>query len=197
MRDDAELESKLQDRVAIARLLNRGGVSAAPMRRLDAISIFDDEEYENYDFDIIPPRRRLRIAAVLTAASFRQTSGSRIEPPEDGKPIVFPKPGILGGDPSRPAGDLLAAGGAVVMVTPTQAMLLYLHRFGHQDAEAIADELTELVWEQPANLDKVRDWTRAAGLGPAFARLRGRLETAQAEGIELRRRQRFRSRLPR
>ena len=94
----------------------------------------------------------------------------------------------------RPVARL--AGGAVVLVTPTQALLLYLHRFG-DDAGAIADELTRLVWEQPANLDKVADWAQAAGRGATFARLRQRLEPAQAEGIDLRRRRMFRSKLPR
>lgn len=186
-----------RQRVEIARLLNRGGVSAAPLRRLNAISIFDDEEYENYDVDLISPRRRRRISAALTAAGFRQTSGSTIEAPEAGLPLVFPKPGILGSDPSRPAADLLSAGHAVVLVTPTQALLLYLHRFGDDPAPALVDELTRLVWEQPANLDKVAEWARAAGLGRTFARLRGRLAESQAEGVDLRRRRVFRSQLPR
>ncbi len=188
---------ELDDRTEIARLLNRGGVSSAPLARLCAVSIFDDEEYENYDVDLVSPRQRLRIAAVLEAAGFRHTSGRVLAAPEDGAPVVFPKPAILGSDPSRPAEELLARGGAVVLVTPTQALLLYLHRFGRQGTEALADELTSLVWEQPANLDKVGEWARAAGLGAAFSALRRRLDDAQAEGVELRRQRRFRSRLPR
>ena len=187
----------LEYRTEIARVLNRGGVSAAPLRRLALLSIFDDDEYENYDFDLVPPRRRLRIASLLTAAGFRQISGRRLAAPDGGAPVVFPKPGILGSDPSRPAEELLSRGDAVILVTPTQALLLYLHRFGRQSAGALADELAGLVWEQPANLDKVGEWSRAAGLGRAFSRLRGDLNRAQAEGIELRRRRRFRSRLPR
>ena len=187
---------ELEYRIEIARRLGAGGVSAAPLDRLDAISIFDDDEYENYDVDLVSPRRRRSIVAVLAEAGFRQRSGSTIEAPDDGKRLVFPRPGILGSDPSQPAGDLLSAGGAVVLVTPTQALLLYLHRFG-DDGDALAGELTRLVWEQPANLDKVADWARAAGRGRTFARLRRRLEPSQAEGIDLRRRRLFRSRLPR
>ncbi len=184
-------------RTGIARRLNRGDLSAAPLRRLSAVSIFDDEEYENYDLDLISPLRRLKIAALLTGAGFRQTSGRRFAAPEGGAPVVFPKPGILGSDPSRPADELLERGGTVVLVTPTQALLLYLHRFGHPSAETLAEELTELVWEQPANLDKVEDWARAGGTGSTFSRLRRRLEDAQAEGVDLRRRRQFKSRLPR
>ncbi|MEM7586265.1 MAG: hypothetical protein AAF560_22930 [Acidobacteriota bacterium] len=190
-------EPDLRHRVEIARLLNRGGVSAAPLRRLDVISIYDDDEYENYDFDLVSPRRRLKIAALLTEAGYRQKSGSKIVAPDGGPPVLIPKPGILGSDPSRPAEALLSKGNGVVVATPTQAVLLYLHHFGREDDTAVADELTGLVWEQPANLDKVQDWARAAGLAGTFARLRNRLETSQAEGIDLRRRKRFRSKLPR
>ena len=189
-------EPQLDYRIAVARLLNGGGVSAAPLRRLSVLSIFDDEEYENYDVDLISPRRRLRIASVLTQAGYRQASG-RVFQGSEGAPIVFPKPGVLGSDPSRPAAELLSRGAAVALVTPTQALLLYLHQFGDEDAEKLWEELTALVWEQPANLDKVSDWARAAGRQRVFLQLRDDLEAAQAEGVELRRRHRFRSRLPR
>lgn len=185
----------MEPRIEIARLLNRGGVSAAPLGRLAAISIFDDEEYENYDFDLVPPSQRLRIAAILTAAGFRQRSGRTFVDPDGGDPVVFPKPGILGSDPSRPAADLLSAGRTTVLVTPTQAILLYLHH-DPELAPPLADELTRLVWEQPANLDKIQEWARAAGRDRAFRRLRGALEDAQAEGVDLRKRRLFRSRLP-
>ena len=188
---------ELEYRTEIARLLNRGGVSAAPLRQLAAISIFDDEEYENYDFDLVSPRQRSSIAAVLKEAGFRQVSGRTLLAPNGGKPIVFPKPGILGTDPSRPADVLLSQNHSVVLVTPTQALLLYLHHFGREDASGLREELNALVWEQPANLDKVREWARPAGLGRAFLTLRSELEGAQAEGIDLRRRHLFRSRLPR
>ena len=43
-------------------------------------------------------------------------------------------------------------------MTPTQALLLYLHRFGNDGAPALEDELRRLVWEQPANLDRRETW---------------------------------------
>ncbi len=191
------MSDPLEYRIEVARTLNRGGVSAAPMRRLALLSIFDDDEYENYDFDLVSPRRRLRIAALLRDAGFKQKTGSLFTTPNGGDSVVIPKPGILGTDPSRPASELLARAGRVVLVTPTQALLLYVHKFGEDLKSSIADELVDLVWEQPANLDKVQDWAQAAGHGQAFSRLRGGLNKAQAEGIELRRLRRFRSRLPR
>lgn len=182
-------------RTAAARILNRGGVSAAPMARLPILSIFDDDEYENYDIDMIPPRRRSKLVKALVAEGYRQSSGRRIKDP-DGARFEFPRPAALGTDPSRPAADLLGGGGSV-LVTPTQALLLYLHRCGDLGAGAVADELRGLVWEQPANLAKVAEWTRPAGRGALFAELRPVLDEAQREGIDLRKRREFRSRLPR
>jgi hypothetical protein len=54
----------------IARWLNRGGLSAAPCPWLNAISIFVDEEYERFDYDLIGPRDRLRIGRVLEEHGF-------------------------------------------------------------------------------------------------------------------------------
>jgi hypothetical protein len=68
------------------------------------------------------------------------------------------------------------------------------------DAEptvARIEELEALVYEQPANLDKVAQWSRAAARGERFASIRGRLAAAQRLGIEDRRARRFVSRLPR
>lgn len=183
-------------RLETARLLNRGDVSAAPMRRLPLISIFDDEEYENYDFDAISTRRRWRITKLLTADGFRQTSGRILTPEGDGVPLVYPRPGGLGTDPSMPADILLRKGKSVVLVTPTQAILLYLRHFGEQGPEPLLEELEALVWEQPANFEKIAEWSRPMGQAGVFRSLRHKLEAPQAEGISLRKRRRFQSRLP-
>lgn len=186
----------LSFRLETARLLNRGEVSAAPMQRLPLLSIFDDEEYENYDFDAISTRRRWRIAKLLTAAGFRQKTGRILTPEQGDVPLVYPRPGGLGTDPSMPANILLQQGGAVVMVTPTQAILLYLRHFGEQGAAPLEDELEALVWEQPANFEKIAEWSRPMGRAAVFRSLREKLEAPQAEGIALRKRRRFQSRLP-
>lgn len=187
----------LEYRIEIARILNRGGLSAAPLERLPLLSIFDDDEYENYDLDIVTPRRRSRIAGALKKAGFRQATGRVFQAPGGGAPVVFPKPMGLGSDPSRPAAEVLGQGGSVVLVTPTQAVLLYLHRFGGQGAGALETDLSALVWEQPANLAKVGEWARAAGLGDVYDALKGKLAAAQGEGTDLRKKRLFRSRLPR
>lgn len=191
------MAADFESRVAVVRPLNRGGVSAAPLVELPLVSIFDDDEYENYDFDVIPPRRRLKIASLLAEAGYRQTSGRTIESADGSLRLAFPKPGILGSDPSRPVDELLNQADAMTMVTPTQALLLYLRHLPSCPLAELIDELRGLVWEQPANLDKVGDWARAAGQGSRFAAFRPELAQAQAEGIELRRERRFESRLPR
>jgi hypothetical protein len=43
----------------IARPLDQARISAAPCPWLGAISVFVDERYENYDYDLIPPSTRL------------------------------------------------------------------------------------------------------------------------------------------
>lgn len=183
-------------RIETARHLNRGGVSAAPLSRLPILSIFDDEEYENYDLDAIPPTQRLRLIKILEGAGFRHASGRVLKAPDGGAQLEFPKPSGLGSDPSRPAADLVARGDRVVLVTPTQAILLHLHRWSEADEASVVEELASLVWEQPANLDKIYDWARAAQCEKPFLRMRPQLETAQAEGVSLRKRKRFKSRLP-
>lgn len=189
-------EPTWEERVEIARPLNRAKVSAAPLQRLPLVSIFDDEEYENYDFDLIAPLRRLRIGKELKALGFRQVSGSTFESKERAFQVVIPKPGILGSDPSKPADLQLQKGGAVVLVTPTQALLLYLYRLGPETYPETTEELAHLVWEQPANFEKVAQWARPAGLLGAFSQLRKNLQPYQTEGIDLRRRRKFQSRLP-
>lgn len=183
--------------VETARLLNRGRISAAPLRRLPVLSIFDDEYYENYDVDVIGPFTRMRIVKILKRAGYRRVTGSILEAPDGGR-VVFPKLGILGSDPVRPVEDLLAEGNSIVLLTPTQALLLYLQRYSDEGAEALAPELSDLVFEQPANLEKISDSLRLQELpAQVFQQLGGKLLARQAEGTALRRQRRFHSRLPR
>lgn len=179
--------------VRIARILNRGYVSAAPISWLSALSIYAGEEYENYDLDLIGPRQRRRLVVALESGGFRSLSGSRLQ--RDETVVAFPRPKrTLGTDPAVEARDALRREGEVVMLTPTQTLLLAL------DAEIDSGrlgELEQLVYEQPANLDKVAQWARAAGRGERFAAVRGELAAAQKRGIEDRRARNFRSQLPR
>lgn len=179
------------ERVAV--ILNRAGVSAAPLSWVPALSIHAGEEFENYDLDLIGPRQRRRLVRALEAAGFRSTSGTRLE--GNDLRVAFPRPKrTLGTDPAVEARAALRAGDDVVLLTPTQALLLALDE--SLDEPRVA-ELSALVYEQPANLDKVAQWARAAGRGPRFAAVRSRLAAAQEQGVAERRARTFRSRLPR
>lgn len=182
------------DLIDIARCLDRKGLSAVPVPRLSVISFYDDDFYENYDVDLLSPRRRLAIAAALAEVGIRLVSGRGFESADGSVNLRIPRLGLLGGDPLRPVREMFSDSGVVGLLTPTQTLLLYLERCRDRlDAQA-GDELVGLVREQPANLDRVAQWTRRTEQGVGFRRLRPRLEAAQAAGIELRRRRHVRSR---
>jgi hypothetical protein len=180
----------------ISSWLNQGGVSAVPCSWLTAVSIFVDEEYENFDYDMIGPRVRLRIARVLEEHGFRQRTGREFEGPL-GK-IEFPRPTrTLASDPASELEDLLDRGSRAVFATPTQILLATWRREGPSLSEERLLDVLALVREQPANLEKIRDWLRRSDLGSDFERVLPQLETAQREGFEQRRKSASRSQLPR
>jgi hypothetical protein len=182
--------------VEIARWLNAGRLSAAPCPWLSAISVFVDEEYENYDYDVIGPRARKRIREVLVEHDYRQISGRVFEGPQ-GR-IEFPRPTrSLASDPAAELEGVVERAASAVFTTPTQVLLATWRREGPRLSPARQEDLVALVHEQPANLDKVRDWLRRTDCQADFQGLRSRLQTAQEEGFQLRRRGEFRSRLPR
>ena len=184
------------DLVEIAGWMNREGVSAASCPWLHAISIFVDEHYENYDYDLIGPRDRKRIASILAANGFEQMS-SRVFSSSDGR-IEFPKPTrSLASDPGEEIERVIDRGESVALATPTQVLLTTWRREGPNLSEERRAQLLALAREQPANLDKVRDWLRRTDCKEAYGSLYPRLEAAQREGFDLRRRGAFRSQLPR
>ena len=185
------------DLIEIARWLNGQGISAAPCTWLSAISIFVDEDYENYDYDIIGPRARRGIARVLQAHGFRRLTGRAFAEPKAGR-IEFPRPTrTLASDPVAELVTALDHQADAVFATPTQILLLTWRREGPELSSRRSADLVALVREQPANIDKVGNWLRRTALEPGFRQLEPTLRQAQDEGTELRRRGRFRSQLPR
>ena len=180
----------------VSRWLNRDGLSAAPCAWLRAVSIFVDEDYENYDYDVIGPRARSRISRVLEQHGFRQLTGREFMGPL-GR-IEFPRPNrTLSSDPVAELELVLQRGAGAVFATPTQILLATWRRDGPELSAGRGSDLVALVREQPANLDKVRDWLRRTESEPDFKRLRPQLASAQEEGFEQRRKGIFHSRLPR
>ncbi len=182
------------DLVTVARALNAAGVSAAPVGPLRAVSIYTDDEYENYDLDVIGPRQRLRLVAALTDAGFEHVSGSELSHGEIR--LRFPRTvGILGADPIGPARAVVEQGDAIALLTPTQAALLLLAGIG-APASDVAQRLADLAFEQPLNIGKIVQWTHRAGTLGAFQAMREEIESRQVEGIAQRRAGTFRSGLP-
>lgn len=181
---------------AICRWLNRSDVSAAPCPWIGAISIFVDERYENFDFDVLGPAARRRISRVFEAQGWRRR-GSRVFEGPEGR-VELPRAArSLSSDPAHELESILKRDGGAAVATPTQVVFLTLRRSGAVLPNERADDLAALVHEQPANLDKVRDWLRRSDSERAFWQLRPRLAERQKEGCELRRRHGFSSRLPR
>ena len=190
------MQGVIVDLEEIARHLNRAGTSAAPCSWLPAISVFVDEYYENYDYDVIGPRDRLRIARVLKELGYRQLNGRQFDGPE-GR-VEFPKPTrLLASDPAAELEKVLRQTGAVALATPTQVVLTTWRREGPGLGDGRLEALRGLVREQPANLDKVRDWLRGTEHEPDFRRHKPQLAAIQEEGYQLRRTGRFRTQLPR
>ena len=180
----------------IASWLNRERVSAAPCPWLSAISIFVDEHYENYDYDLIGPRERRRISRVLVEHGFHRVGG-RVFEARQGR-IEFPHPSrSLASDPAAELETVVDRAAGAVFATPTQVVLATWRREGPDLSEQRQVDLAGLVHEQPANLDKIRDWLRRSDCRDGFQRSLPRLRASQEEGFELRRRGTFRSRLPR
>ena len=180
----------------IATGLNRQRLSAAPCPWLSAVSIFVDERYENYDYDIIGPRARRRIAEVLADHGFRQLSG-RVFVGSTGR-IEFPRPTrSLASDPAAELESALDQAAGAVFATPTEVLLATWRREGPELSAERKENLVDLVREQPANLDKIGDWLRRTDCRADFQGLRSRLQAVQDEGFQQRRQGTFRSRLPR
>jgi hypothetical protein len=153
------------------------------------VSIFVDEFYENFDYDIVGPKARLAIARTLEAEGFRQRSG-RVFEGEPGR-IEFPKPSrTLASDPAFELEQVLRRPKTIALATPTQVVLATWRRHGSELSDNRIEDLQRLVSNQPANLDKVWDWLRRTAAADPYKRAHAILAGAQAEGIKQRRRQR-------
>jgi hypothetical protein len=182
--------------VRVARALNAAEVSAAPIDPLRAVSIYTDDEYENYDLDVIGPRQRLKLIDALRAAGFEHVSGSELR--HGDLRLRFPRTvGILGADPVGPARSLVEEGGAIALLTPTQVALLLIGGAGDEAEGTAGQLLADLAFEQPLNIGKIVQWAHRRGTLGAFNAMREEIEARQAAGIAARRAGTFRSGLPR
>lgn len=177
----------------VADILERAEVDARASRVLPLVTIFVHDEYENYDLDAMPPRTRLRALGALREAGFEARTGHLLVRDDDGLRVRFPRPvRTLGADPSDATRALLREEDSVGLATPTQALLALLH-LRHRVWGATEDaEARALVSRHPANLPKIREWSRAAGFEDLVEGILEELREAQRQGIRDRKQRRSR-----
>ena len=182
--------------------INKKGLSFFPLSRLNAVSVYTADYYENYDYDIVLPGQRDKLVQILKQFEFKQTSGRVITNREKTITFEFAKPNFtLGDDPAEKTARLIKKSNSMIVITPTQALLIYLKQFydpiklevGVDGDTPFTDELTALLYEQPANLDKVREWLGPSGQDDLFVSLKLKLRNAQQKGIDDRQQFNFKS----
>ncbi len=166
----------------VAQWFDGAGVSAVACLWLPAVSVFVDEYYENFEYDLIGPAARLKIAKVLGRHGFTQRTGRIFESPR-GR-IEFPLPTrTLASDPALELEKVIGRGASLALATPTQVVLATWRREGPRLDDARHADLVDLVRRQPANLEKVADWLRRTGARAAYAKALPVLGAAQEQGI--------------
>ncbi len=184
--------------------LNQQGLSIFPLAKLNAVSVYTADYYENYDYDIVIPSQREKLVKLLAKQGFKQTSGRVITNADKSIIFEFPKPNFtLGDDPANKAEKLINKSQSYVIVTPTQALLIYLKRFYDQvkteldsaNSQPIICELLDLLYDQPANLDKVREWLSPSNQTEVFILLKQEFRAQQQAGTLDRRNHTFKSRI--
>ena len=182
--------------------INKKGLSFFPLSRLNAISVYTADYYENYDYDIVLPSQRDKLVQILKQFGFKQTSGRVITNQDKSIIFEFAKPNFtLGDDPAEKTARLIKKSNSLVVITPTQALLIYLKQFYDQlklelrseSVKPITNELSALLYEQPANLDKVREWLGPSGQDDIFVSLKLNFRQYQQQGIDDRREFKFNS----
>ena len=184
--------------------VNQQGLSVFPLKKLNAVSIYTTDFYENYDYDVVLPGQRSKLVNTLAGNGFKQSSGRIIKNKDQSIIFEFPKPNFtLGDDPADKAEKLINNSKHIIILTPTQALLIYLKRYydeiflqlNSENDNAMIEEITTLLYEQPANLDKVREWLGPSNQTELFILLKPQLRDAQKSGITHRRQYSFKSKI--
>lgn len=177
---------------SLAIELNKNGLGVFPLSKIKAVSIYTTDFYENYDYDIVLPNQRDKLVKLLNKNGFKQTSGRIIQNQDKTIVFEFPKPNFtLGDDPVSQTEKLIDNSTSYIVVTPTQALLIYLKRFyqhiiielNQQEDAPIITELLDLLYDQPANLDKVREWLGPTNQTDVFILLKQKFRDSQRQGI--------------
>ena len=136
---------------SLIKILKRVQLRAHGLEPLKMISLFDDTQFFNIDYDIIPGPERNQIYQALTNNGWTAKSSRIFE--KDSFRCGFARPSHTLG--ANPATNVVSSKAEFdcQFVTPTQA-LLFMEMEGQWNNELAY----RLVFEQPANLDKMFQW---------------------------------------
>ncbi len=168
------------DILKLCTLLQKKSVRALPYGD-KLISVYFDLFFENYDYDIIDGSTRQDIRSAMLALGFKSPSSRKFT--FDEMQVGFPKPqGTLG---ASPADEVLPIYDSLdfIFVTPTQALLTMLTKTQSFSKE----QAKNLIYHHPANLTKVRQWTKEGNSSQLFSpTVLAELVEYQELGIRLR-----------
>ena len=78
--------------------VNNKGLSVFPLSRINAVSIYTSDYYENYDYDIVLPGQRSKLVEILKQFDFKQITGRVITNREKSITFEFARPNFTLGD---------------------------------------------------------------------------------------------------
>ncbi|MDA9951020.1 hypothetical protein N9D31_00465 [Oligoflexaceae bacterium] len=146
---------------------------------INALAIYDDENFAAHDFDIIGPKPRKHFAKMMKDLGFT-ASGSR-NFKKDGLTLQFHRPqGTLGVHPMVNLTDSLTNGESYYILTPTEAVLALLLT----DKDFLESELVDFVYSHPINFDKIKKWSKAQTVYVRYLEMVPSLKASQRQGIE-------------
>ena len=141
-----------EDLFGIVRALRRRKVAGQIVPGLFAIAPYDDDFYENYDYDIISPLTRIKIAHALKDLSWRPVNGRQFVHAEKNFDILIPKPtSTLGCSPITEVElKALSQSANAYLLTPTQAFIAALQTLPSDEFNSMTDRLLILFGRPPS-----------------------------------------------
>lgn len=162
--------------------LQRRKVDVFPLIPFSVLSVFDDVFFENYDYDIIQPKRRKQLANALKEMGFEQISGRVFS---DNKTKI----GIPKSAPNLSTSliediDETSKQCDFTLLTPTQAIAWMVFTAKKSQKSESHDLVLNLLKEHPANIEKLRDFARQEGFESWYDANRKELLEARKIGAE-------------
>lgn len=171
--------------------MRAAGIGALPLPSLGLLVTHIGEDYENYEFDVVPQSVRSAVASAAKAAGLRAHGARRFTDAESGMEVLLGRGAAsLSSDPSEEIDRLRAdAPEALLIATPTQALL---HALGMEPSDEIQADLERMVARTPANLAKIAQHARDPARRDRWLAVAEDLQRIQEEHVQERRERRRR-----